>query len=110
MKKKMLSAALVLFMGLGMANTALASEKTMCHAIAQAQDEVSYTEITAEELPEVISEALQDSSYADYSISKAFVGSDASYKVLLSKEGAATIEVIFNAEGEIVKSEEIVEA
>jgi len=107
MKKTMLSAALVLVMGFGMANTALASEKAQAMEIAQQQAEVSYAEISSDELPEAITVALTDTAYADYTISKAFLGSDESYKVVLSKDDTEAIAIFFKADGEVIKTEEI---
>lgn len=107
MKKRMLSVAVVLLMGFGVANTTFASEKMQAVTITQEQEEVTYTEIKAEELPEAVGVTLKEPAYADYTISKAFVGSDESYKVLLSKDDTETIYVFFKANGELIKVEEI---
>jgi len=109
MKKKMLSVAVVLLMGFGVANTVFASEKLQAVTITQEQEEVTYTEIKADELPEAVGVTLKEPAYADYTISKAFLGSDESYKVLLSKENAESIYVFFKATGELIKVEEIEE-
>lgn len=103
----MLSAVVVLLMGFGMVNTVFASEKMQAVEIAQEQEEVTYAKIKTEELPEAVTVALADSAYTDFAISKAFLGTDKSYKVVLSKEGTEALCVFFKADGELIKTEEI---
>lgn len=107
MKKSMLSAVVVLVMGFGMTNTVFASEKMQAVEVAQEQEEVTYSKIETAELPEAVTEALAGADYADFTICKAFLGSDKSYKVVLSEEGTETLCVFFKADGELIKTEEI---
>lgn len=106
MKKRMLSAAVILIIGFGAATTLFATKSMQAIVITQEQEEVTYAEIKTSELPETVSAALQQPAYSDYTVSKAFKGSDGTYKVLLSNEDKQNINVIFSADGELKKVEE----
>jgi len=105
MKKRMLVSVMTLLMGVGVTTSLLANENVQAVPVVLDQEEVTYSEIKAEELPETVTATLND-SYADYTISKALLGSDGSYKVKLS-QGEEHIAVFFNASGEFLKVETI---
>lgn len=101
MKKRMLVSVAAVLMGLGVTTSVLATVADKPATVMQ--EEVTYKEIKAGELPETVRSAIHE-SYADYTLSKAYVGSDGSYKLKLSK-GDENIAVFFNASGEFVKVE-----
>jgi len=105
MKKRMLVSVMMLLMGVGLTTTVFANEKVQAADVVLYQEEVTYSEIKAEELPETVTATLKE-TYADYAISKALLGSDGSYKVKLSM-GEEHIAVFFNANGEFVKVENV---
>src|SRR5690554_1165088 len=105
MKKKMLVSVMTVLMGVGITTALFANESVQAAPVVLAQEEVTYSEIDAAELLETITATLRD-SYADYTISKALLGSDGSYKVKLS-QGEEHIAVFFNANGEFLKVENV---
>lgn len=105
MKKRMLVSVVMLLMGVGLTTTVFANPKVQAVDVVLNQEEVTYSEIKAEELPETVAATLKN-TYADYTISKALLGSDGSYKVKLS-QGEKHIAVFFNANGEFVKVETV---
>ncbi|WP_147372161.1 hypothetical protein [Mariniphaga sediminis] len=101
MKKRMVMSIGLLLMGLGITTTVIAAAPEQPMVVMQ--EEVTFKEIQKEELPETVTAAIQD-AYADYTLSKAYVGSDSSYKVELT-QGDENIAVFFNANGEFLKVE-----
>lgn len=99
MKKRMMITAMVMFLSVGL-TTSVFAEKLSEPAVVL-QDEVTYTEITKEELPEAVTAAISE-TYAGYEIEKAFIGSDGIYKVKLFG-GEEKIAVFYNSSGEFVK-------
>ena len=91
-------------MGVGTVASVSATNSKFCSATIQLQDEVTYEEISVDELPQPVAKAVQE-GYADYTVTKTSVGSDGSYKVDL-KKNEESISVFFNAEGEFLKIEQ----
>lgn len=69
-----------------------------------ADEDVKYEEIKTTELPATINESVQK-SYAEYTISKAYLGSDGTYKVKLTKDDENKI-AYYSADGELQKAQE----
>ena len=103
MKRGMIVSAAVLLFGLTSIATfavSIANHKNNNTAFI-AQDDVKYNEIKVEELPDAVSKAIKN-GYTDYTVSKAYLGSDNTYKVSLTKNNE-TINVFFNADGQFLK-------
>lgn len=69
-----------------------------------AVEDVKFEEINTTELPATITESVQK-SYADYTIAKAYLGSDGTYKVKLTKDDEKKV-VYYSADGELQKAQE----
>lgn len=91
--------AAVIVLGLSLPSGVLAENASETATVAQ--QEVQYEKMNVEDLPETVSNAISE-GYADYTLSEAYMGTDGSYKVKLSKEDE-TIKVFFNAAGEFLK-------
>ena len=102
MKKGLVVSAAVILIGLSMPKGIFAENPEQVLVI---QEQVEYEEISMEELPEGISQTLQQ-KYAEFAVSKAFVGSDSTYKVIITK-GDDTSAVFFNADGKFLKTETV---
>lgn len=72
--------------------------------IVLADEDVKYEEMQTSELPATINESIQK-SYAEYTIAKAYLGSDGTYKVKLTKDDENKI-AYYSAEGEFLKSQD----
>lgn len=105
MKKGMIITAAVVVMGMSMPAGLMAANAQQMAAVAQ--EEVTYEEMEVENLPEAVTKAISD-GYADYTLAKAYQGSDGSYKVKLTKDDEK-IAVFFNASGEFLKIETVEE-
>ena len=99
MKKGMIITAVVVILGMSMPEGLFAANANQ--TVLVAQDEVTWVEVKVEDLPEPVSKSIKE-GYVDYSVSKAYQGSDGSYKVDMTKEEEA-ISVFFNAEGQLLK-------
>jgi len=67
------------------------------------QQDVTYQQVAVDELPEAVAKAFAK-GYEGYTISKAYKGSDGSYK--LEAVGAeVTVELYYSETGELIKSE-----
>lgn len=103
MKRSLIIAAVVVFGMVGMSTSVKANNTSNSNTIILSQDNVKFTEIKSEELPAAVSKSLSE-GYSDYTIVKAYKGSDDSYKVDLKKD-QETISVYFNADGKFLKIE-----
>ena len=103
MKRGLIVSAAVLLFGMtSIATFAVsASNHKNNNTAFVAQDDVKYNEIKVEELPEAVSKAIKN-GYTDYTVSKAYMGSNNTYKVSLTKN-KETINVLFNADGDFLK-------
>lgn len=72
--------------------------------VVRADEDVKYKEIKTTELPATINESVQK-SYAEYTIAKAYLGSDGTYKVKLKKDDDNKI-AYYSADGEFQKAQE----
>lgn len=103
MKKGMIMTAAVIVLGISMPSGVMAENTN--HTMQIAQEEVQYEKMNVEDLPEVVSQSISE-GYADYTVSEAYMGTDGSYKVKLTKE-EEKIKVFFNANGEFLKIEQV---
>lgn len=103
MKKGMIITAAVLVMGLCATEGVFAETEITNKAMIVAQDDVTYEEISVDELPEAVNTAISD-SYSDYTVSTASLGSDGSYKVELTND-TESISAFYSAEGEFLRTE-----
>lgn len=100
----MIITAAVAIMGISVPTVSvLAANSVKAQTVLQ-QEEVTYAKVNVEDLPETVSKSITE-GYADYTVSKAFKGSDGSYKVKLEK-GDEKISVFFNEQGEFLKIEQ----
>ncbi|WP_339736306.1 hypothetical protein [uncultured Sunxiuqinia sp.] len=102
MKKGMIMTAAVIVLGISMPSGVMAESTNQTMQIAQ--EEVQYEKMNVEDLPEAVTQAISE-GYADYTLSEAYMGTDGSYKVKLTKE-EEKIAVFFNASGEFLKIEQ----
>lgn len=72
--------------------------------VLSAQDEVTYEEISKDELPEVITTKLSD-AFKDYTVNKTYKGSDGTFKVEVNKNDSDWY-IYFDKEGTVFKKEE----
>ena len=102
MKKGMIMTAAVIVLGISLLSGVMA-ENTNQNVVV-AQQEVQYEKMNVEDLPEAVTQAISE-GYADYTLSEAYMGTDGSYKVKLTK-GDEKVKVFFNASGEFLKIEQ----
>lgn len=102
MKSVIVVFVITLFAGIGMTQTSYAKSVNSSIDVLQ-QDEVEYKEIESKELPEKVTSTLAE-SFAGYSISKSYKGTDDSFKVDLSKDEESIV-VYFDANGDFLKKE-----
>ncbi|MFC0877038.1 hypothetical protein ACE01N_10600 [Saccharicrinis sp. FJH2] len=103
MKKLMILTAAVLTLGLSVPtiSNAMIDE----NPVATAPDEITYQEITKDDVPEVITSALSE-KFSNFTIDKYYLGSDGNYKVDVSKEDAKWA-LYFDKEGTVFKKEDL---
>jgi len=105
MKKGMIISAVIVVMAMmSFSGEVVANSSKYDQTAVVAQDDVTYAEVKVDDLPDAVTKSLKD-GYADYEISKAYKGSDDSYKVELTKENEK-IAVYFNADGKFLKIEQ----
>lgn len=103
MKRVLIVSAVALVCSLSI--PASASAENLVSETCFVQEDVKYEVLKAGELPKMIQTALTE-SYSDYALLKSFIGTDGSYKLILSKpEG--NIAVYFSAKGDFVKQEDL---
>lgn len=104
MKKLMILTAAVL--ALGFATPQITNAMKAQNEIAVIQDKVvvKYQEIKVAEIPVTVSKAIT-AAYAGYTVDKAFLGDDGSYKANISM-GDLKYVVFYTAKGEPIKVEE----
>jgi ribosomal protein S6E (S10) len=71
--------------------------------VAVEEKDKKYTEITADQLPQAVSNAIAK-DYVGFKVEKAFKGDDGSFKVKVS-QGEDKSVLFYSANGELVKSE-----
>ncbi len=98
MKKGIVLAAAVFAISFTAPIVSIANNNPM---VQTQEEEVTYKEIEKEQLPETITEALEE-SFADYSIDKVFVGTDSSFKIEIGKE-EVNLAVFYDQEGTLLK-------
>lgn len=103
MKRSLIIAAVIVMGMVGMYQNVKADNSMNTKATVLTIDNVKFTEIKVDELPTAVSKSLSE-GYSDYTIVKAYKGSDDSYKVDLKKD-QETISVYFNADGKFLKIE-----
>lgn len=104
MKKGLIIPAVIIAMGMTSFTSNVEATNTQSATVVVAQGDVEYTVIKTDELPAAVSKSLQE-GYADYSVDKAYKGTDGTYKVDLSKD-TEKISVYFNADGKFLKIEQ----
>jgi len=102
MKKIMILSAAALMLSLAMPQFAKATNVQNASTMIQAQ-EVTYQEITVADLPVAVSATIAK-DYDGYTIDKAFLGNDGSYKVAVTKADVKK-DLFFDAKGVFVKAE-----
>lgn len=103
MKKIMILTAAVL--ALGFVTPQITNAMKAQNEIAVVQDKVvKYQEIKVAEIPVTVSKAIT-AAYAGYTVDKAFLGDDTSYKANVSM-GDLKYVVFYTAKGELIKVEE----
>ncbi|MGQ7868540.1 hypothetical protein [Sunxiuqinia sp. sy24] len=105
MKKGMIITAAVVVIGMSMPAGVMAGNTDQL--VAASQQEVEYEDMKVEDLPEAVTNSISE-GYADYTLAKAYQGTDGSYKVKLTKEEEKIV-VFFNADGEFLKIEKVEE-
>jgi D-tyrosyl-tRNA(Tyr) deacylase len=103
MKRVLIVSAVALLCSLSIPSSV--SAENLVSETSFVQEDVKYEVLKAGELPAMIQTALTE-SFSDYSLLKSFIGSDGSYKLILSK-AEGNIAVYFNAEGDFVKQEDV---
>lgn len=103
MKKGLMILTIAVLFGLFNLQSTMAIN-LVSYTIVLADEDVKYKEIKTTELPATINESVQK-SYADYTIAKAYLGSDGTYKVKLTKDGDKKI-AYYSADGEFQKAQE----
>lgn len=101
MKRELIMLAVVVLVGITSPKLTFA-ENTMNETVVM-QEEVSYSEIKADQLPAEISESIQN-SFPDATISQAFLGNDGTYKAIITTENNSLV-IFLDAKGKIVKTE-----
>jgi len=71
--------------------------------VATQQMDIKYTEITADKLPQAVSQALEK-DYAGFKTDKVYQGDDGTFKVKVSKGEDKSV-LFYNGNGELTKSE-----
>lgn len=103
MKKVMIFSAVIL--ALSYATPQVASAMKVQNESAFVQDkEVKYTEVKVEEVPEAVNKAIIE-SYAGFTIEKALLGDDGTYKVKVTKGDKKQV-LFYTANGDLIKAEE----
>lgn len=103
MKKGLIVFAVVVLFGMSIP-TIVCAERVNSDFSA-VQEDVSYEEVKIDALPEQVSTAIEK-LYAGYEVSKVYLGSDGSYKVILSGKEKKLF-VFFSASGKFLKYEEM---
>ncbi|MFB6320184.1 hypothetical protein [Saccharicrinis sp. FJH54] len=104
MKKLMILTAAVMTLGLSVPTISNATVHENS-AVAAQQDEVTYKEITKDDVPEVITTALSE-KFSNFTVDKYYLGSDGTYKVDVSKEDTKWA-LYFDKEGTVFKKEDL---
>jgi hypothetical protein len=104
MRKIMILSAAALAIFLAMPQLAEATTITNATTVIQ-EKAVKYQEVAPATLPEAITKALAK-DYAGYTVEKAFLGDDGTFKVAVSKADAKNA-VFFSATGDFIKIEKI---
>jgi hypothetical protein len=99
MKKRMILTAITVFLLYSIPQHTTANQLNDFPGVYQ---EVQYKEINADDLPSAISDAIAE-GYTDYTIDKTYKGSDATYKIVVSKSEEKLI-LFYNEKGELLKS------
>lgn len=94
--------AAVIVLGISMPSGVLAENTNQTMEVTQ--QEVQYEKMNVEDLPETVTQAISE-GYADYTLAEAYMGTDGSYKVKLTKD-EEKVKVFFNANGEFLKIEQ----
>jgi len=102
MKSVIVVFVIALFVGISSPQESFATKLNSNCDVSQ-KDEVEYKIIDNKELPEKTTSTLAK-SFVGYSISKAYKGTDNSFKVALSKDTDAIL-LYFDADGEFLKKE-----
>ncbi len=103
MKKALyFSAAAVMMLIIAMPPVS-AKTTTVRHSVEAVQD-VNYQEIAVANVPETITEALSK-DYSGYTIDKAYLGDDGSYKLDVS-QASVKYSIFYKENGELIKVEE----
>ena len=102
MKKVMILTAAILALSYATPQVVNAMKVQNDIAIMQ-EKEVKYTEVKVEEIPEAVTKSIA-AAYVGYTIDKAFLGDDASYKVKVSKGDVKEV-IFYNANGDLIKVE-----
>ena len=100
MKKLMILSAAALAIFLAMPQFAVATTVQNETTIAQ-EKAVKYTEVAATTLPAAVTATLAK-DYAGYTIDKALLGDDGTYKVIVKKDAVKT-KLLFTSKGELIK-------
>ena len=98
----MILSAAALMLSLAMPQFAEATNVQNASTMMLAQ-EVKYQEITVADIPEAVSTTITK-DYAGYTIDKAFLGSDGTYKVAVTKVDVKEV-LFFDAKGGLIKAE-----
>jgi hypothetical protein len=103
MKKVMILT--VAIMAFSFATPQLANAMKVQNVITVAQEKVvKYLEIKVTDIPAAVSATLAK-DYAGFTIEKAFLGDDGSYKIAVNKVDVKSV-LFFNAKGELIKVEQ----
>ncbi|MGD9557849.1 MAG: hypothetical protein AB7V25_12575 [Mangrovibacterium sp.] len=101
MKKSLYLPAIALVLGLSAPQLVSAGSNRNETVISQ---DINYQEIPAGNLPETVTDAL-DKDYAGYTIDKAYLGDDGSYKLDVS-QADIKYSIFYKENGELIKVEE----
>ena len=107
MKKVMILSALAVILGLSapqVLNASPAMSRTSNGTVTMQTQTVKYQPIMVSSLPKAVFSAFQK-SYPGYTISKAYKGSDGTYKLAVSKQGGNTEMLYYKSNGEFIKAE-----
>lgn len=102
MKTIITISATIAVLSLTVPRTAQANRIQIRYGIIQ-DKEVKYQEITAAEIPDVVTKTLEK-DYSGYATEKVFKGDDGTYKIVVAKDKVKEI-LIFNNKGEVIKVE-----
>ena len=103
MKKVMILSAAALTLCLALPQITEATQ-TQNAVVSLQEKEVKYVEITNDKIPEIVTKALSN-DYPGYKVDKAFLGSDSTYKVSISK-GDMKYNLFYSEKGELIKVEQ----